>query len=616
MILKSTKIFKKLKLILLVLASFHALYGQDLKGKKVLLINSYHPQYTWTNEFTKAVANVLNEHLDEDDLSIEYLDGRHMSNNSSYSNALVSFYKEKYSQKKFDILLSSDDYALDFLMTYKKEIFGNTPLVFGGINDLGKLNLINHQEYTGVFEGLPVIENLNLIATTNKNIKTIYLISDLTKQGEEIKNTAKEKIKKWNNKDINLVFEDNFSFEELVSKSEKMNQTMAFLILAYHKDNNGNYFSYDRDLPVWSKKSKAPIYGMCGNLLIGKGALGGYMNSPYTHGEEIATIAIDILKGKKIEDTEIKLETIYKPVFDYNGIIKFNLSLDDLPKNTTVFYKPKTFYEKHRKVINIGLIVFLFLMLTILFLAKVVRNQRKYNAKLRHYTNELQIKNNHLHHFSYITSHQLRSNSVNMKLLLNYYNDDELDDNQKEWTLEKISKSTTKIEDTVEDIAKILSLQELKPIAALKSIELLSFLNSFVKTYSERTLDGVLKFIFLGDHKAFILSDLDVLTQIVTILVENSIKFNPLANNPLLITFKIKIKNKEVSLTIHDNGDGLPDSYKNKIFNVYQRGHNEIEGKGLGLYLSKLLSLTVHSTINYLQTDEKGTTFEIIFPKV
>ena len=79
---------------------------------------------------------------------------------------------------------------------------------------------------------------------------------------------------------------------------------------------------------------------------------------------------------------------------------------------------------------------------------------------------------------------------------------------------------------------------------------------------------------------------------------------------------KIKIKNKEVSLTIHDNGDGLPDSYKNKIFNVYQRGHNEIEGKGLGLYLSKLLSLTVHSTINYLQTDEKGTTFEIIFPKV
>ncbi|HJS00693.1 MAG TPA: hypothetical protein VJ780_07155, partial [Flavobacterium sp.] len=140
----------------------YTLNAQIFKDKKVLLLNSYHPQYAWTDNFTNAVSDELNKFLEEEGLYIEYLDGRHMIDNQLYFESLITFYRQKYSKIKFDLIISSDDYALEFLMKYKKDIFQNSPVVFGGINDLAKLNQLDSEHFTGIFEGLPVLENLNL----------------------------------------------------------------------------------------------------------------------------------------------------------------------------------------------------------------------------------------------------------------------------------------------------------------------------------------------------------------------------------------------------------------------------------------------------------------------
>jgi PAS domain S-box-containing protein len=46
---------------------------------------------------------------------------------------------------------------------------------------------------------------------------------------------------------------------------------------------------------------------------------------------------------------------------------------------------------------------------------------------------------------------------------------------------------------------------------------------------------------------------------------------------------------KYCKVTIEDNGPGIPDAIKNKLFTRLQRGITKAEGKGLGLYLSKCL---------------------------
>lgn len=256
--------------LIVIQGSFGALFSQEKLGKKVLFLNSYHPQYAWTDNFTKGVESQLKIPLEPEWLYVEYLDGRRMMDNKKYFESLVTFYKSKYGSIKFDAIISCDDYALEFLMKYKREIFKETPVIFGGINDMAKRNKLDYNEYCGVFEGLPVLENIDLILQTQKGVKNIVILSDKTTQGKQVTERAKELTKTWRNSEVSLAFKDDFSYEEIYQEMVSADPSTAYYILVVILDSNGRYFSFHKDLPALAKVSKAPIYGMWGSLMIGK----------------------------------------------------------------------------------------------------------------------------------------------------------------------------------------------------------------------------------------------------------------------------------------------------------------------------------------------------------
>ncbi len=49
---------------------------------------------------------------------------------------------------------------------------------------------------------------------------------------------------------------------------------------------------------------------------------------------------------------------------------------------------------------------------------------------------------------------------------------------------------------------------------------------------------------------------------------------------------------------------------------MYQRGHKNIEGNGVGLYMAKLLAHSIHANIEHVKKQNTtGTTFHIILTK-
>jgi signal transduction histidine kinase len=51
-----------------------------------------------------------------------------------------------------------------------------------------------------------------------------------------------------------------------------------------------------------------------------------------------------------------------------------------------------------------------------------------------------------------------------------------------------------------------------------------------------------------------------------------------------------------------------------KIFNLYQRFHPNIKGKGFGLFLVKTQVEAMNGSINVRTEVNKGTTFQIVIP--
>jgi signal transduction histidine kinase len=81
------------------------------------------------------------------------------------------------------------------------------------------------------------------------------------------------------------------------------------------------------------------------------------------------------------------------------------------------------------------------------------------------------------------------------------------------------------------------------------------------------------------------------------------------------ITITVREKNNSIILNVCDNGGGIDESNIEKIFDPYFTTKEDLNGSGLGLYMSKII-ITQHfnGTIT-AQNQEKGACFSINLPK-
>lgn len=350
----------------LLLIVCHAVSAKQ--SANVLLLNSYHPQYRWTDELVHGVRDALKDHVPTENLHVEYMDARRYVDDEEYQLRLVELLKYKYRSYQPDIIITSDDHAYYFMVEQGPLLFGDIPIVFSGVNVFYPDTLEGRDNITGIKEGMEIKGNLELITRLQPDVKNIVLLGDTTGLGLRMVENAKRIRQSWGKPEVALEIWDSFTLQELYQKASQMPPDSAFLMMAIHKDKDGNYFSFENELPLLSERSSVPVYGMWGALMIGNGVMGGMMNNPYQHGYNAAKMALSILQGVDIALLPIKEKAQYAPFFDYNQLIRFDIDLDRLPSDSTVINAPVGIYQQYKEVIIsiIGLIVFLIGVITLL----------------------------------------------------------------------------------------------------------------------------------------------------------------------------------------------------------------------------------------------------------
>lgn len=98
-------------------------------------------------------------------------------------------------------------------------------------------------------------------------------------------------------------------------------------------------------------------------------------------------------------------------------------------------------------------------------------------------------------------------------------------------------------------------------------------------------------------------------------LLENAIKYSPSDN---AIKVSLHLDEQELCLNIADEGEGISDQEKSKVFKKFYRVGNEnsrkTKGTGLGLYLTARIIDRVHGSIAVRDNEPKGTVFEVTIP--
>ena len=115
--------------------------------------------------------------------------------------------------------------------------------------------------------------------------------------------------------------------------------------------------------------------------------------------------------------------------------------------------------------------------------------------------------------------------------------------------------------------------------------------------------------LFTGDAEF----DPNALKRVVHNLVKNAIDAISDKENGEII---VKTEDNKTSwiLSIKDNGNGIPDSIKNKLFKPFAT-FGKKNGTGLGLTICKNIVENHNGSISLLSEEGKGTEFKIMIPK-
>jgi signal transduction histidine kinase len=70
-----------------------------------------------------------------------------------------------------------------------------------------------------------------------------------------------------------------------------------------------------------------------------------------------------------------------------------------------------------------------------------------------------------------------------------------------------------------------------------------------------------------------------------------------------------------VALCVKDNGLGISAEQQKKLFTMFKRFHDHVEGSGVGLYIVKRIIENAGGRIEVESTVGKGSEFTVYFPK-
>ncbi|MBK7630537.1 MAG: HAMP domain-containing protein [Ignavibacteriales bacterium] len=202
-------------------------------------------------------------------------------------------------------------------------------------------------------------------------------------------------------------------------------------------------------------------------------------------------------------------------------------------------------------------------------------------------------------------AHEIKNPLTPMKLALQQliisYKDKSKDFDK---LFDKVSNTVLNQIDNLNQIASEFSRFAKMPSLKIETIDMLAVLNDTVNMFiHEKTSIKIITEL----NKAFIDADLSQLRRMFINLIRNALQANA-----TLITIELNSVATNYIAILTDNGNGIIDSEKEKIFDEHFT--TKKQGMGLGLSLAKRFMTSINGEIKLRSSVPQKTVFEIIFP--
>jgi signal transduction histidine kinase len=239
-----------------------------------------------------------------------------------------------------------------------------------------------------------------------------------------------------------------------------------------------------------------------------------------------------------------------------------------------------------------------------------VVNER--TSELTNTNTELIRQNTQLEQFGYIIAHNLRSPVARILGLANIINSNHFEMPRDSVVLEKLEHSAIDLDTIIHDLNSILDVKK----GVSHSFELVNLEQRILKVKSIlkdkiQESNAVVEERFEAKECYAIPAYIE---SILYNLISNAIKYRS-PDRSIVVRISSFVKEDQLNLVVGDNGLGIDLSkLKDKVFSMYQRFHDHVEGKGIGLFLVKTQVEALNGNIRIESEVNIGTTFHVVIP--
>lgn len=593
--------------------------GQLNQVKSILILQPYYKENCKFNKISDVIKHTLDERYTKITYNFEYLelDG---SKDFSYINTKANYLKSKYQNHKFDLIIVLNDESIDFVANYYEDLFKDTPVVFGAVNDIIKLKSYPYNLFSGIARENQLDDTLHLISNLHPETKQINILLNANIYSQLLLNEVLLLDEHFNNIKLNYICSD--YVEDVLSQIHTSSSNEVNLIAGYFKNKKNIYLSPKEAVEKLKQISTLPIYTVKSGYVGIKGVIGGKVYSPEEQGVQIGNLALKVLMNENLSSMPLLYDNSSKYTFNYDELIKFHINMKDLPEDSIILNKPLIPFDMPSEIKSLILgLICTFLLIT-MFQSINSTRLRKKSLEDQQELNEI-IKYDRIKtEFLANISHELRT-PLNVMLaglqLLELYEKSGDIVYKNERAKDKISYINQnglillRIINNLIDITKLdAGFLNLK----LENINIVEVVENIVLSTVDYVENKNISLIFdTEEEEIYTAVDYDKIERVVLNLLSNAIKFTKSDGS---ITVNVKLKEDNVLIIVQDTGIGIPKDKQTSIFERFTQIDNSLsrnaDGSGIGLSIVKSI-VELHNGKIYVDSEvNKGSTFTVELP--
>ena len=271
----------------------------------------------------------------------EYIDAGRFPD-EQYQKAFGDFLRQKYSGLRFDVIIAMQDVAIQFLTTYRRDLFPDTPIVFFAATPppqsiANATGLVAEVEFSG---------SVSLALALQPDLRQVFVVSGKSDRDRAWEAGARAKFRRFEPR-LAFTYLSGLRTPDLEAQLAALPPHAIVYYLLVYQDGAGNNFQPLDYLDRVAAVANRPIYSWIDST-IGHGVVGGSMQRLQSQIVAVATLAVRVLWGEPAGRIPISSPDLHVPQVDWRQLRRWRIDEARVPAGTEVLYRTPGVWDRYK----------------------------------------------------------------------------------------------------------------------------------------------------------------------------------------------------------------------------------------------------------------------------